>query len=65
MIGQRLGRFLERRGLPEHDVENSYLAAEIMEAGLLDLLLDQWNRARGTKSLTATTLALLPSTTVL
>jgi len=39
IIGQRVGRFLERRGLLERDVENSYLAAEAMEAGLLDQLL--------------------------
>jgi hypothetical protein len=35
-IAQRVGRFLERRGLLERDVENSYLAGE---AGPVDQLL--------------------------
>ena len=38
-IAHRLGRFLERRGLLERDVENSYLAGEAVEAGPLDQLL--------------------------
>ena len=35
-IAQRVGRFLERRGLLESDAENSYLAGEAAEAGPLD-----------------------------
>ncbi len=38
IIGQRVGRFLERRGLLKRGVENSYLGAEAVEAGLLDQL---------------------------
>ncbi len=38
-IAQRVGRFLQRRGLLEHDAENSYLAGEATEAGPLDQLL--------------------------
>jgi hypothetical protein len=34
-LAQRVGRFLERQGLLECDAENSYLAAEAMEAGPL------------------------------
>jgi hypothetical protein len=39
VIARRVGRFLERRGLLERDVENSYLAGEAAEAGPLDQLL--------------------------
>jgi hypothetical protein len=39
VIARRVGRFLERRGLLERDVENSYLAGEATESGPLDQLL--------------------------
>ena len=38
-IAQRVGRFLERQGLLERDVENSYLSGEVAEAGLMDHLV--------------------------
>ena len=39
IIARRVGRFLERRGLLERDVENSYPAGEAAESGPLDQLL--------------------------
>ncbi len=39
VIARRVGCFLERRGLLERDVENSYLAGEAVEAGPLNQLL--------------------------
>jgi hypothetical protein len=38
-IAQRVGRFLERQGLLERDVQNSYLADDAVEGGPLDQLL--------------------------
>jgi hypothetical protein len=38
-IARRVGCFLERQGLLERDVENSYLSGEAVEAGPMDLLL--------------------------
>ena len=38
-LAQCIGRFLERQGLLERDAENSYLAAEGLEAGPMDQLL--------------------------
>jgi hypothetical protein len=35
----RIGRFLERQGLLERDVENRYLAGDAVEAGPMDQLL--------------------------
>jgi hypothetical protein len=38
-IAQRVGRFLERRGLLERDAENRYLAGEAAEADSMDHLV--------------------------
>ena len=38
-IAQRVGRFLERQGLLEHDAENSYLIGDAVEGGALNQLL--------------------------
>ena len=38
-IAQRIGRFLERQGLLERDIENSYLAADAVEMGPMEQLL--------------------------
>ena len=38
-LALRVGRLLERQGLLERDVENSYLAGEAVEAGPMDQLL--------------------------
>ena len=38
-IARRVGRFLERQGLLERNVEQSYLAGEDIEAGPMDQLL--------------------------
>ena len=38
MIAYRVGRFLERRGLLERDIENSYLADDAVEAGPMNQL---------------------------
>lgn len=38
-IAQRIGRFLERQGLLERDIENSYLAADAVEMGSMEQLL--------------------------
>ncbi len=38
-LAQRIGRFLERQRLLERDAENSYLAAEAVEAGPMEQLL--------------------------
>ena len=38
-LAHRIGRYLERQGLLERDVENSYLAGEAMEAGPMEQLL--------------------------
>ncbi|VAW82460.1 Mobile element protein [hydrothermal vent metagenome] len=39
-IAQRIGRFLERQGLLERDAENSYLAGDAEDDGLLNQLLE-------------------------
>jgi hypothetical protein len=38
-LAQRIARYLERQGLLERDAEDSYLAGDGLEAGLLDQLL--------------------------
>lgn len=39
VIAQRVGRFLERQGLLERDVENSYLVGDAIDEGPMDQLL--------------------------
>ena len=39
ILAQRVGRFLERKGLLERDVENSYLSLDAEEEGPMDQLL--------------------------
>jgi len=38
-LARRIGRFLERQGLLERDAENSYLAGDDLESGLMEQLL--------------------------
>jgi hypothetical protein len=38
-IAQRVGRFLERRGLLERDAENSYLASDAVDDEVMNSLL--------------------------
>jgi len=38
-LARRIGRYLERQGLLERDAENSYLAADALEAGPMEQLL--------------------------
>jgi hypothetical protein len=38
VVAQRVGHFLERQGLLERDAENSYLAGDVLAAGLMDQL---------------------------
>ena len=38
-LARRIGRYLERQGLLERDVENSYLSGDDFEAGVMDQVL--------------------------